>query len=118
VEVKGKLVMCKHGLHLSTFMGLGEWWMHMKINRIYIAEAELSAGVLANQDKIVCRRARLLRDITPNLVVLKQERLVMLRWGLAGRAPDATEQLLAAMNRMLATRVRGKYARSLGAQSH
>jgi hypothetical protein len=59
-EVNGELVMCRRGLHLTSEPA--RWWRPGC--RIFPAEAEGIRGEPDADRKVVCRRARLLRELT------------------------------------------------------
>jgi len=57
VEVEGKLIPCKNGLHLCRPQDLCQW-----LNET-IYEAEVEGEQIIHEDKVVARKARLLRKM-------------------------------------------------------
>jgi hypothetical protein len=58
-EVDGELVLCKHGLHLCRVTDVSRW---VVVNAV-VWQAEADGEIAADEDKVVARRARLVRRV-------------------------------------------------------
>ena len=60
LEVEGELVPCHNGLHVASLPQLLEFWLH---ERVWLVEVDDEAGTVQCDDKMVARRARLVRKL-------------------------------------------------------